>query len=121
MYDLLALTFAVNMCVYMADKMSAANGVEARYPFLLPELWEFMDSLPIEMKFDINQPKRFQKEMMADILPDNILYAKKRGFEPPFEFIRLMCDIYKYKHIQASHVFFNSMVADRIIDNLLKR
>ena len=121
MYDFLASTFAVNMCVYMADKMSAANGVEARYPFLLPEIWEFMDSLPMDMKFDINQPKRFQKEMMAGILPDYILYAKKRGFEPPFEFIRQMCSQYKYKHIQANYVFFNSMVADLIIDNLLDR
>lgn len=120
MYDFLSSTFAINMCVFMANKMSAANGVEARYPFLCVELVEFMDSLPMEMKFVIKQPKRFQTEMMAGIVPDYILNAKKRGFEPPFEFIRQMCDIYKYKHIQASHVFFNSMVADRIIDNLLK-
>lgn len=119
MYDFLASTFAVNMCVYMAEKMSAAHGVEARFPFLLPELWEFMDSLPMELKFDIKQPKRFQKEMMAGIVPDYILYARKRGFEPPTEFIRQICNVYKYKHIHASHVFFNSMVADLIIDNLL--
>ncbi len=78
-----------------------------------------MDSLPMEMKFDISQPKRFQKEMMAGILPDYILYAKKRGFEPPFEFIRAIAAKYQYKHIHSSHCFFNSMVADRIIDNLL--
>ena len=120
MYDFVGAAFAVNMCVYMAEKMSAANGVEARYPILDPELVAFMDSLPMDMKFDINQPKRFQKEMMIGIVSDYILYAEKRGFEPPFEFIRQMCSNYKYKNIQASHVFFNSMVADRIIDNLLK-
>lgn len=119
MYDFIGATFAVNMCVYMANKMSAANGVDVRFPLLNPKLVEFLDSLPIDMKFDIKQPKRFQKEMMAGIVPDYILYAKKRGFEPPFEFIRQMCGNYKYKHIQASHVFFNSMVADMMIDNLL--
>ncbi len=121
MYDFLASTFAMNMCVYMANKLSQANGVEVRLPFLSTELVEFMDSLPMEMKFDVTQPKRFQKEMMTDILPDYILYARKRGFEPPFEFIRQMVSNYQYKHIQASHCFFNSMMADRIIDNLLHK
>lgn len=80
---------------------------------------EFVDSLPMDMKFDLKQPKRFQKEMMAEILPDYILYAKKRGFSPPFEFIWKMCGNYQYKRIDAKHVFFNSMVADQMIDNLL--
>ena len=119
MYDFVGAAFAVNMCVYMAEKMSAANGVDVRYPILAPELVEFLDSLPMEMKFDMKQPKRFQKEMMADILPDYILYARKRGFEPPFEFIRQMCGKYQYKQIQSNHVFFNSMVADRMIDSLI--
>ena len=121
MYDFLSSTFAVNMCVYMAQKMSQANSVEPRFPFLSTELVEFMDSLPMDMKFDINQPKRFQKEMMVGIVPDYILYAKKRGFEPPMEFIRTIAAKYQYKHIYSSHCFFNSMVADRIIDNLLEK
>lgn len=119
MYDFVGATFAVNMCVYMANKLSQANGIEARFPILSSELVAFMDSLLMEMKFDMSQPKRFQKEMMAGILPDYILYAPKRGFEPPFEFIRAIAAKYQYKHIHSSHCFFNSMVADRIIDNLL--
>ena len=119
MYDFLTLTFAVNMCVYNGNKLCNANGVELRCPILSQELWEFMDSLPMEMKFDMKQPKRFQKEMMAGILPDYILYAKKRGFEPPFEFIRAIAAKYQYKQIQSSYCFFNSMIADRMIDHLL--
>ena len=120
-YDFVGAAFAMNMCVYMANKLCHANGIEVRCPILAPELVEFMDSLPMDMKFDIDQPKRFQKEMMASVLPDYILYAKKRAFEPPFEFIRQICRNYQYKHIQASHCFFNSMMADRIIDNLLEK
>lgn len=93
--------------------------MEVRYPILSPELVAFIDSLPMEMKFDITQPKRFQKEMMTGIIPDYILYARKRGFEPPFEFIRTIAAKYQYKQIQSSYCFFNSMIADRIIDNLL--
>lgn len=120
-YDFVGATFAVNMCVYMANKLGHANGIEVRCPILAPELFEFMDSLPMEMKFDIKEPKRFQKEMMKGILPDYILYARKRGFTPPFEFILQMNKQYKYKHIEANHCFYNSMVADRMIDNLLKK
>ena len=120
-YDFIGASFAVNMCVYMANKLCQANGIEVRFPILATELVEFMDSLPMDMKFDVTQPKRFQKEMMAEVLPEYILYAKKRAFEPPFEFIRTIAEKYQYKHIQADHCFFNSMMADRIIDNLLEK
>lgn len=119
MYDFVGATFAMNMCVYMAKKLCQANGIDVRFPILAPELVELMDSLPMEMKFDMSNPKMFQKQMMTGILPDYILYAQKHGFEPPFEFIRTMVAKYQYKRIQAKDCFFNSMVADRIIDNLL--
>ena len=119
MYDFVGATFAVNMCVYMANKLCDANNIEVRFPILSSELIAFMDSLPMEMKFDIHQPKRFQKEMMSGIVPDYILHAHKRGFEPPFEFIYAIAAKYQYKQIQSSHCFFNSMMADKIIDNLL--
>lgn len=119
-YDFVGAAYAMNMCVYMANKLCHANGIEVRCPILAPELVGFMDSLPMELKFDVTQPKRFQKEMMAGILPDYILYAKKHGFEPPFEFIRAIAAKYQYKQIQADYCFYNSMIADRIIDNLLK-
>lgn len=120
-YDFLGATFAMNMCVYMANKLCHANGIEVRCPILAPELVEFMDSLPMDMKFDITQPKRFQKEMMVGIIPDYILYARKRGFSPPFDFIYEINGQYKYKQIQAKYCFYNSMIADRMIDNLLRK
>ena len=118
-YDFVGAAFAMNMCVYMANKLCHANGIEVRCPILAPELVEFMDSLPMDMKFDITQPKRFQKEMMTEVLPDYILCARKKGFEPPFEFIRTIAAKYQYKQIQSSYCFYNSMIADRIIDSLL--
>lgn len=120
MYDFIGSTFAVNMCVYMANKLCQANGIEVRCPFITPELVEFMDALPIEMKFDMNEPKMFQKQMMAGVLPDYILYAEKHAFEPPFEFIRAIAAKYQYKKIQSSYCFYNSMIADRMIDTLIR-
>ena len=121
MYDFLGAAFAMNMCVYMANKMGASNGVEVRFPLLDTNLIRFMDSLPMDMKYDRNMPKRFQSEMMTSLLPDYILHAPKRGFEPPFEFIGQMNANYQYRHIHAKHTFFNSMVADMLIDKLLEK
>lgn len=119
-YGNLFSNYATLMGTYLGNKLCAANGLEIRYPFMDPELVTFLDSLPLDMKFDPKLPKQFQREIMADILPDYILNANKRGFEPPFEFIWKMCGDYKYKHIKSDYVFFNSMMADRMIDNLLK-
>lgn len=119
LYDYLFSTFANTLCVYMGNKLSGACGIDIRYPLLDVDLVTFLDSLPLEMKFDFERPKQFQKEIMAGLLPDYVLNGKKHGFEPPFEFIWDMCAKYEYKRINADHVFFNSMVADRMIDNLL--
>lgn len=120
-YDYKFATFANQLCVYLGNKLGAANGVELRYPLLDVELIEFLDSLPLEMKFDPKVSKRFQKEVMHGLLPDYILYARKRGFEPPFDFIWKMCGQYKYQWLKAEHIFFNSMMADKLLMQYLKR
>lgn len=120
-YDHKFATFANQLCVYLGNKLGAANGVELRYPLLDCELVEFLDSLPLDMKFDPKVSKRFQKEVMHGLLPDYILYARKRGFEPPFDFIRKMCGQYKYQMLSSDHVFFNSMMADKLLTQYLKR
>ena len=120
-YDQKFATFANQLCVYLGNKLGAACGVELRYPLLDSELVEFLDSLPLDMKFDPKVPKRFQKEVMHGLLPDYILYARKRGFEPPFDFIRKMCGQYKYQMLSSDHVFFNSMMADKVLTQNLKR
>jgi asparagine synthase (glutamine-hydrolysing) len=119
-YDHKFATFANQLCVYLGNKLGAANGVELRYPLLDSELVEFLDSLPLDMKFDPNCSKRFQKEVMHGLLPDYILYARKRGFEPPFDYVWKMCGEYQYQMLQANHVFFNSMMADKLLTQYLK-
>ena len=120
-YEKQFVTFASQLCVYLGNKLGAANGVELRYPLLDVALIEFLDSLPLEMKFDPKVSKRFQKEVMHDLLPDYILFARKRGFEPPFDFIWKMCGQYKYQMLQSDHVFFNSMMADKLLMQYLKQ
>lgn len=111
--------FMKNLCLYLSDRLGMANSVEIRSPLLDYRLVEFVSSLPEDMKYD-GSPKSFYKECLKEIVPDNILFAQKRGFEPPWSFIRKMTKSYRYEHIQSTNGFYNSMVADRIIDNLLR-
>ena len=120
-YDNKFATFANQLCVYLGNKLGAACGVELRYPLLDSELVEFLDALPLEMKFNPKVSKKFQKEVMHGLLPDYILYARKRGFEPPFDFIREMCKKYEYQMIKSNYIFFNSMMADRLLTQYLKK
>ena len=120
-YDNRFASFANQLCVYLGNKLGAACGVELRYPLLDSELVEFLDTLPLDMKFDSKVSKKFQKEVMHGLLPDYILFARKRGFEPPFTFVREMCAKYQYQMIKADHVFFNSMMADKLLTQYLKK
>ena len=111
-------TFMKNLCLYLSDRLGMANSLEIRSPLLDYRIVDFVSRLPQEMKYN-GTPKGFYKWCLRGIAPDYILYARKRGFEPPFEFIRTIAAKYQYKQIQSSYCFFNSMIADRIIDNLL--
>jgi asparagine synthase (glutamine-hydrolysing) len=107
------------LCLYLADRQGMGNAVEIRSPLIDYQLVEFVSSLPVEMKYRKQEPKFFLKETLKGILPDYILDAPKRGFTPPFSFIREMNKNYKYERLQSGHVFFNSMLDDRLISLLL--
>lgn len=110
--------FMKNLCLYLSDRLGMANSIEIRSPLLDYRLIEFVSRLPENMKYD-GKPKGFYKECLRDIVPDYILDARKRGFEPPWDFIGEITNKYQYKQIQSNYCFYNSMVADRIIDNLI--
>lgn len=116
-YDIEFTTFMKNLCLYLSDRLGMANSMEIRSPLLDYRIVDFVSRLPQEMKYD-GTPKGFYKECLRGIVPDYILDARKRGFEPPLNFIRQMCNNYKYKHISANHVFYNSMLADTLLDKL---
>jgi len=112
--------FMKNLCLYLSDRLGMANSMEIRSPLLDYRIVDFVSRLPEEMKYD-GTPKGFYKECLHGIVPDYILYANKRGFEPPWTFIKEMTKAYQYRQIQAGHCFFNSMLADQIVDNLLHK
>lgn len=63
-----------------ADKMTMANSVEARLPFLDYQLVEYALSLPDDLKFFRNQTKYIFKKSLEGILPKEVIYQPKKGF-----------------------------------------
>jgi asparagine synthase (glutamine-hydrolysing) len=91
----------------VGDKLSMANGLEERFPFLDNDLVDFAQKIPVKYKLgnlelmkriDENQAgnKRLQyseyddgknvlRKAMKDILPEKIINRKKQGFSSPDE------------------------------------
>lgn len=67
------------------DKMTMANSLEMRVPFLDTELVKFLESLPSEMKLRGTTHKYIHKKAVRKWLPNEIIYRKKREFETPID------------------------------------
>jgi asparagine synthase (glutamine-hydrolysing) len=68
-----------------ADKMTMANSLELRVPFLDHKLLEFAASLPANYKVRRFTTKYIAKRALRDRLPEPILKRRKVGFPVPYE------------------------------------
>jgi asparagine synthase (glutamine-hydrolysing) len=66
-----------------ADKMTMANGLELRVPFLDHKLVEFAATLPADLKLKGRTGKYLLREAMKNVLPKRIIHRPKRGFPVP--------------------------------------
>ena len=66
-----------------ADRMSMANSLEARVPFLDHRVVEFALGLPPELRLHGFTRKYLLRRAMAKDLPRETLHGKKRGFNVP--------------------------------------
>lgn len=67
----------------LTDKMSMAVSLECRVPLLDHQLVELAASMPASMKVRGGRLKYMMKAALSDLLPDDILNRKKRGFGTP--------------------------------------
>lgn len=78
-------TWLVDDLLIKADRMSMASSLELRVPFLDYRLVEFASKMPSKYKIKGRDGKNPLKRMMADILPNEIIYRKKMGFPTPLK------------------------------------
>jgi len=88
--DPIAQLLAVNMATYLpgdllvkTDRMTMANSLEARCPFLDHELLEFSCAIPAKLKLKGITTKYILKRALQGIVPQQIIDRKKHGFGVP--------------------------------------
>ncbi|RZU00783.1 asparagine synthase (glutamine-hydrolysing) [Rivibacter subsaxonicus] len=67
------------------DKMSMANSIESRVPFLDRRLVEFVETLPTRYKLRSSSGKYLHKKALERWLPPAVVHRKKKGFDNPVQ------------------------------------
>ncbi len=66
-----------------ADKMTMANSLELRVPYLDHKLFEFAATIPTRYKIKGTKTKYALREAFKDVLPREVINRPKRGFPVP--------------------------------------
>lgn len=82
MYYRMKHTLTSNMLVKV-DRMSMANSIEVRAPFLDPDLFDAMSTMPDKFLMSGGIGKLLLREMMKDRLPREVFDHPKQGFNIP--------------------------------------
>ena len=111
------------------DKMTSMNSIEARVPYLDHRLVELAFSIPQELKLKNNTTKYILKKAVEGIIPEEIIYRKKKGFGAPVsqwlrenEGVRnKIISIIKNSKIQKLNLFDYEYIDRLLQDHLLKK
>lgn len=107
-----------------ADRMSMANSLELRVPYLDYDVFEVARKLPTEDKVRKRQTKYLFRKVAAKKLPDEIVNRKKLGFPVP---IRIWIkeepwksEIEKAFTSESAEKFFNTGILTDLLDEHVK-
>ncbi|WP_108063733.1 asparagine synthase (glutamine-hydrolyzing) [Poseidonibacter lekithochrous] len=67
----------------MTDKFSMAHSIEARVPFLDPNMIKLVMSIDSNIRIKHNDPKYLLKESFKDLIPSELINKPKSGFIVP--------------------------------------
>jgi asparagine synthase (glutamine-hydrolysing) len=107
--------------LHYTDRMSMANSVESRVPFLDHEIVEFAYNCPTEYKISSTfKGKRILKDAFRQHLPQDLIDRRKAGFGMPLRSL-LSTDAQIDKLLDKD--FFNNFTAFSVpgIDNIIKQ
>jgi asparagine synthase (glutamine-hydrolysing) len=119
-------TWLVDDLLIKADKMTMANSVELRVPFLDYRVVEFAATVPSSMKLRGGDVKWLLKRAMRSRIPAEILRRPKVGFPTPLarmfqgDLSSYLRDILLSPTAQARG-FFTRAAVERLIDDHLSR
>ena len=95
-----------------ADKMTMANSLELRVPFLDQEVLRVAADLPVEQKISPDTTKYALRQALDGIVPDHVLNRAKLGFPVP---------IRHWLRGDELHDWAHQVIADSQTDHLVDR
>jgi asparagine synthase (glutamine-hydrolysing) len=117
-YYYLHYAWLTNNCYFLADKLAMAHSVEVRSPFADLDLINFIDTLPLEIKFKNATPKQLLKDSLKGTLPNYVLNRRKTGFTPPRIFVDNLVNNYKNAFFKSAASNFPQLVTDYFASNI---
>jgi asparagine synthase (glutamine-hydrolysing) len=94
-----------------ADKMTMANSLELRVPFLDPEVFAVASRLPVQAKITRTTTKYALRRALEPIVPPHVLNRPKLGFPVPIRHWLRTGEL-----LEWAHQMVNSSAADHLID-----
>ncbi len=101
-----------------ADKMSMANSLEVRVPFLDRPLIDYARKIPTKYKVDKYKTKKIFRDIAKDSLEDKVSDKKKLGFPVPIRVWMRENDVYntiKNRFLNAEE-FFDTQKIIKLLD-----
>lgn len=104
----------------VADRMTMANSLELRVPFLDKEVFKVARTLPATLKTGGGTTKYAFREAMRGIVPDSILFRRKLGFPVPIR-IWLKDEMYDWArriiHDSDTDRYINKSYVAKLLDD----
>lgn len=109
------------------DRMSMANSIEVREPFLDYRLVNYVNKLPASFKIDSKRRKKVLIDAFANKLPSEIINRSKKGFEVPLyswfnnQLKSLIIEDYLSKSFIEQQGIFNYTEVKKLLDKLFSK
>ncbi|MDP4550565.1 asparagine synthase (glutamine-hydrolyzing) [Alkalihalobacillus macyae] len=102
-----------------ADKMTMANALELRVPFLDKEVFRVAREIPIREKINDGTTKSILRKAVRGIVPDHVLDRKKLGFPVPIR-LWLKNELYEWAnqliHVSETDYLINKTYVKNLLD-----
>ncbi|KAA8883978.1 asparagine synthase (glutamine-hydrolyzing) [Nocardia colli] len=103
-----------------ADKMTMANSLELRVPFLDSEVLKVAEGLPFEQKITKETTKYALRQALEGIVPPHVLHRAKLGFPVPLRHWLRGTELYDWAHqqileSQTDHLLNKTAISDMLV------
>lgn len=106
----------------VGDKMSMAESIEMRVPFIDPPLVDFVESLPSTFKVRWRSRKALERAALRPVLPRDIVERKQRGFVTPLEhWLRDGMRGFARELLLSSDAYSRQLFRSEAVESLLRR